>query len=398
MNIEEIKSTLNYLLDNNLELTEQGLDKIAINLVGEAGIGKTSVIKQLAEERGAGYKRLNLSELEEIGDLVGVPQKEFMMVKNGEEKRVAEKLINQFINLGYDLCPDCDPVMSYAVPEWVPQDPEQEFILFLDDFSRANTMFMQAIMSLMQFGEYISWKLPKKCHLILSSNPDDGSYSVTDLDPAQKSRMINFTMDFDVQCWAKWADKVGLRSEWINFGLLCPEIFDRGKHINARSFTLFANACKGIKQPDSEQGLEKICTISKGCFGDDYVSGLFVQFVHNHLDKLINAEEVVNGEWKVVKAKLIDNIYRKGNYDASVASTLTLRLSNYIEQYFAMGSEKGKSDKVIDRLVDICTDDKEKTLFSEDLLFRLIKHLHAEYPQRCQKLLKYPQIRQKLIG
>jgi len=167
MNIEEIKSTLNYLLDNNLELTEQGLDKIAINLVGEAGIGKTSVIKQLAEERGAGYKRLNLSELEEIGDLVGVPQKEFMMIKNGEEKRVAEKLINQFINLGYDLCPDCDPVMSYAVPEWVPQDPEQEFILFLDDFSRANTMFMQAIMSLMQFGEYISWKLPKKCHLVL---------------------------------------------------------------------------------------------------------------------------------------------------------------------------------------------------------------------------------------
>lgn len=70
--------------------------------------------------------------------LVGVPQKEFMMIKNGEEKRVAEKLINQFINLGYDLCPDCDPVMSYAVPEWVPQDPEQEFILFLDDFSRKN--------------------------------------------------------------------------------------------------------------------------------------------------------------------------------------------------------------------------------------------------------------------
>ena len=68
MNIEEIKTTLNYLLNNNLDLVEQGLDKIAINLVGEAGIGKTSVIKQLAEERGAGYKRLNLSELEEIGD------------------------------------------------------------------------------------------------------------------------------------------------------------------------------------------------------------------------------------------------------------------------------------------------------------------------------------------
>lgn len=397
MNIEEIKSTLNYLLDNNLELVEQGLDKITINLVGEAGIGKTSVIKQLAQQRGAGYKRLNLSELEEIGDMVGIPQKEFMMTKNGEEKRVAEKLIPQFINLGYDLCPECDPVMSYAVPEWVPDDPEQEFILFLDDFSRANTMFMQAIMSLMQFGEYISWKLPKKCHLILSSNPDDGSYSVTDLDPAQKSRMINFTMDFDVQCWAKWADSVGIRSEFINMALLTPEIFERGKHINARSYTLFANACNGIKQLDSDASLEKICIISKGCFQDDYVSGIFVQFIHNHLDKLIAAQEVIDGDWKVVKAKLTDNIYRKGNYDAAIASTLTLRLSNYIEQYFATGSQKGKSDKVIDRLIDICTDCEDKTLFSEDMLFRLIKHLNADYPTRCTKMLKYPQIRSKLM-
>ena len=136
MNIEEIKSTLNYLLDNNLDLVEQGLDKIAINIVGEAGIGKTSIIKQMAEERGAGYKRLNLSELEEIGDIVGIPQKEFLMTKDNEEKRVAEKLIPQFINLGYNLCPDCDPVMSYAIPEWVPTDPDKEFVLFLDDFSR----------------------------------------------------------------------------------------------------------------------------------------------------------------------------------------------------------------------------------------------------------------------
>lgn len=319
------------------------------------------------------------------------------MIKNGEEKRVTEKLIPQFINLGYDLCPECDPVMSYAVPEWVPDDPDQEFILFLDDFNRANTMFMQAIMSLIQFGEYISWRLPKKCHLILSSNPDDGSYSVTDLDPAQKSRMINFTMDFDVQCWAKWADKYGLPSIFINMALLTPEIFERGKHINARSYTLFANACRGVKTPDSTEGLEKICTIAKACFQDDYVSGIFVQFIHNHLDKLIGAEEVINGDWKVVKAKLLDNIYRNGQYDASVASTLTLRLSNYIEQYFLTGSDKAKSDKVINRLIDLCTTNDEKILLSEDLLFRLIKHLNSAYPQRCRKMLKYPQITKKLI-
>ena len=68
MNIAEIKSTINYLLDNNKALVEKGLDKIAINIVGQAGIGKTAIIKEIAQERGAGYQRLNLSELEEVGD------------------------------------------------------------------------------------------------------------------------------------------------------------------------------------------------------------------------------------------------------------------------------------------------------------------------------------------
>lgn len=68
MNIEEIKSTLNYLLDNNLDLAEQGLDKIAIGIQGHAGIAKTSAVKQVAEERGAKYVRLELAALEEIGD------------------------------------------------------------------------------------------------------------------------------------------------------------------------------------------------------------------------------------------------------------------------------------------------------------------------------------------
>ena len=68
MNIEEVSKTINYLLDNNLKLVEKGLDKIAINLQGPAGVGKTSVLKQIAEERGAKFTRINLAECEEIGD------------------------------------------------------------------------------------------------------------------------------------------------------------------------------------------------------------------------------------------------------------------------------------------------------------------------------------------
>lgn len=257
-------------------------------------------------------------------------------------------------------------------------------------------MLLQAIMSILQFGEYISWKVPKKCHILCSSNPDNGEYNVTGLDPAVMSRMINFNVDFDVQIWSKWADTMGIRSEMINFALLTPEMFERSKAINARSYTMFANACSGIKDLDTDESLEKVCLISKGCFNDDWVSGMFIQFVHNKLDKLIDAKEMLQDDWTKVKNKLIDNIYRNNTYDASIASTLTLRFNNYIENYFETPDvDKNKSEKVVNRLIDLCTSDK--MLFSEDLLYKLIKHLNAKFPTRCSKFFKYPQIRQKLM-
>lgn len=99
---------------------------------------KTSIVKEIAEERGAGYKRLCLSELEEIGDLVGSPVREYIMRKNDEERWISEKIVDRYLSMGWEICEYCEPRMSYAVPSWVPKDPEQEFVLLLDDYSRKN--------------------------------------------------------------------------------------------------------------------------------------------------------------------------------------------------------------------------------------------------------------------
>ena len=333
--------------------------------------------------------------------LVGIPQKEYMMISpDGSEQRVAEKLINQFINIGYKLCPDCDPVMTYAVPSWVPKDPDQECILALDDYSRASALFMQAIMSLIQFGEYISWKLPKKCHLLLSSNPDDGSYSVTGLDAAQASRLLTFNVEFDVKVFAKWMEKVELRGEFINFALLSPEIFDRSAIINARTYTMFANALSGIQDFDTPENLALISLIAKGCFGDDdgVVSGLFIQFIHNHLDKLITPEDILKLKWEEVEKSLLSVLYKGNDYRADIASTLTLRFINYVDNYFKSkeGDSKTKSDTVCNRVIDLVTSDKR--LLTEDLILKLVKTLFAQNPTRCAKLLANPKIKSKLLN
>lgn len=262
----------------------------------------------------------------------------------------------------------------------------------------ATSLFMQAIMSLIQFGEYVSWKLPEKCHLLLTSNPDNSSYSVSSLDEAQSSRLINFNVDFDATVYSKWCDSVGMQDQLINFMLLNPEIF-KNSGVNARTYTMFANALNGVKEFDSNDSLELVSLIGSGCFGanGDVVSNLFVSFVHNHLDKLISPEQIVNKDWEEVQTILKDCVYQNNEYRADIAATLTVRLTNYILYYFAdkTNKDKNKTDKVVKRLSEIVLS-KEK-LLSEDLVYRLISELSAKYPQRITKLLAIPQISNQLL-
>lgn len=208
-------------------------------------------------------------------------------------------------------------------------------------------------------------------------------------------RILTFNVEFDVQVWAQWAIKQNLNSVLINFALLTPEIFTRGAHINSRSYTMFANAISGLPNFNSNESLEFICMIAKACFGDDWISGMFIQFINNKLDQLISPEDMLKKEWKLVKEELQNNIYKGENYDSAIASTLTFRFTNYIENYFNNSLDKKKSEKVIDRIIDICSE--EKVLLTEDLIYRMIKNLNAKFSVRCAKLLKYPLIRAKLL-
>ena len=68
VSMSQVKNLINYTIDNNLKLQEEGKMPIAISLEASAGIGKTSIIRQIAEERGMGFTKINMAQLEEAGD------------------------------------------------------------------------------------------------------------------------------------------------------------------------------------------------------------------------------------------------------------------------------------------------------------------------------------------
>lgn len=186
LTLSEFKDTFKYLISNNKRLVESGKSPIAIGIEGVAGLGKTSVLEELATELGMTFIKINLSEIEEISDMTGFPYKEFEITKDGKSEWIASDIIGS-VNLDNHSFTG-QTRMSYATPSWLPREENPNgTILLLDDYTRANSLFMQATMELINTGKYISWKLPSFTNIILSSNPDNGSYSVVSLDPAQRS-------------------------------------------------------------------------------------------------------------------------------------------------------------------------------------------------------------------
>lgn len=68
--LNDFKGILNYAIDNNRKLQEENPEfvPIALNLVGEKGVGKTSILRQVAKDRGMKFVKLNVAQLDEVGD------------------------------------------------------------------------------------------------------------------------------------------------------------------------------------------------------------------------------------------------------------------------------------------------------------------------------------------
>lgn len=412
--LKEFAEIFKFIINNNKRLVEEGKNPICVSAEGACGVGKTSCIMDLASSMGMTVVKINLSELEEISDLVGFPLKEFRI-------RLLDKDTNQFVDkwVPSDLLytysePPCteyeftgDSRMGYATPAWLPREENPNgTVLLIDDYTRANSLFMQACMELINTGKYVSWSLPKNTNIVLTTNPDDGQYAVSSLDSAQKSRFVSFNIKFNIDDFAEWAESYGMDGRCVNFSLYYNhELFDPNNKnhldtINPRSYTTFANIISGIKNWEKPESLALILNISKGCFHDqdNIVGSLFTNFIANKLDKLVSPEDMLLKKWDLVKEDIEKCVFdSNNNYHPEIAAVLHTRLLNYSVNYLNNGN---KAKAVCDRLLDLIDNSNSATdphLFNEDLLFSIIKTIVAKFPSKTNTLLLNPAIRKKVL-
>ena len=381
LNIDELQNFVDHIITNNRHLQASGKKPVAVEVVGESGIGKTTSIMDMTKSHGLDFVKLNLAQIEELGDLVGFPIKQFQMwtTKDGKKigKWIDEVAVGDYSKNGWQTTGKSK--MSYSAPEWI-ADKKAGGVLLLDDWNRADTRFIQACMELVDRQQYISWTLPKDWHIILTANPDNGDYMVNSVDAAQKTRYITANLKFVIDVWARWAEENEIDTRCINFLLMHPELVTQ--ETNARSISTFFNSISSIKK--FEDQLPLVQMIGEGSVGNEFAS-MFTTFINNKLDKLVTPKDIVLGKEEEVLPRLGECIGAGDNYRADIASLLATRIANFSVAYSKTDTV---TPKMQERLVTLCTG----SYFTNDLKYLVVRTIFNGNKSKFNQMMMNPHI------
>jgi len=165
MNPQSAKRSLSHLCER----------KVPVFLWGPPGIGKSSIVAQIAKEEGVGCIDLRLSLLDPT-DLRGIP----------------------FFNTTAETA-------LWAPPSFLPDGKEEKGILFLDELNTAAPMVQAAAYQLIldrKIGEY---SLPDGWAIVAAGNRESDRGVVFRMASPLANRFVHLEMEASVEDWRNWA-------------------------------------------------------------------------------------------------------------------------------------------------------------------------------------------------
>ena len=257
-------------------------------VVGESGIGKTALAKQLAKENNYSLVVIDGNLLKE-GEIGGLPTVESYKAidSNGieiEKKTTIYAVHNKLREIDIEI------------------ENGKEVLLFIDEINRCEHTVQQELMNLILNREINGYKLDDKVKILAAMNPSskygsDFDYQVVDMDAAQENRFVWLNMESDYNQWIKWAIGAGIEQKVIEFISTFPEylnkVNDEDVRATPRSYERVSKTYKIYK----EQGnipRNIFLNVIKGNIGK-VIGEEFVSFVEANHEPLISYNDVFSG-------------------------------------------------------------------------------------------------------
>ncbi len=261
-----LATVLGHVLEANALATAYCELPTPVCIWGPHGIGKTALVRELARTRGWGFVVVAPAQIEELGDLHGLPTR--IDGGTGEAK---------------------DGRTGFLPPTWVPTQ-KGPGILLLDDLNRGDVRVLSALMQLLQTHRLYSWSLPPGWQIVCTANPDSGSYAVTPMDDAMLTRMVHFTMTFDARVWARWAHDAGIDPRCIEFVTTYPEAV-LGRRTTPRTLVQLFRLVAPIR--DFNSARELVSRLAHSTL-DVGTAASFVSFVCVEQHQLATAKDILD--------------------------------------------------------------------------------------------------------
>jgi hypothetical protein len=322
---------------------------------GKHGIGKTQLVREVAQKAGCPLVMIAPAQFEEMGDLIGMPRVE---EQNG---RIVTKL---------------------QPPAWVPTQ-EGPGILLIDDVNRADDRILRGIMQLLQDYALVSWQLPIRWQIILTANPDGGDYSVTPMDHAILSRMQHITMEWDVESWVRWAKEAAIDIRGIQFVKAHPDLAI-GERTTPRSMVHFFRQLEGVEDLATNWQLVRMLAEANL---DSETATAFLSFARLQMKRLIDPGKLLKEkDFRLLQEKL-EALITADPPHTDVVAILFNHLVRLIQQ-----EPKHLDALALTNLKAIL----RLQLIPADLRFGLARDLIALKLKKLDQLLQDPEIAQLL--
>ena len=183
------------------KIIEAGRDSdVSVWLWGPHGIGKSESVEQVAKKLGIGFIEVRAA-LTEAGDWMGLP----LESKDEHGNTVAQ----------------------FAMSSFLPQDPNWEGILFLDELNRARPDIINCVFQLVLNRKIMNhYNLPKGVSIVAAGNPGDADYDVTSIDPALLGRFCHIDLSPTQSEWIEFSKESGVRKDVVQFIQSVPKMLD----------------------------------------------------------------------------------------------------------------------------------------------------------------------------